>query len=88
MGTVALVLALAAAAASPQLHAWLHPDAGQADHECAITLYLHGGIEPTAEFILVAVALVLVAGLDLVRLDPDFVPTRHRLSLERAPPGH
>ncbi len=29
-------------AASPQLHASLHHDAGQADHECVVTLFSHG----------------------------------------------
>jgi hypothetical protein len=34
----AIVLVLSVFVASPQLHRWLHPDADQQDHECAITL--------------------------------------------------
>jgi hypothetical protein len=30
-------------AASPQLHQWLHQDAGRSEHECAITVMLSGG---------------------------------------------
>jgi hypothetical protein len=29
-------------AASPELHAALHADAGQADHDCVVTLFSHG----------------------------------------------
>lgn len=37
----AIVFALALAAL-PQLHSRLHPDAGSADHECAVTLIATG----------------------------------------------
>lgn len=39
---VALILTLGLLAASPTLHHWLHHDAGQPGHECAITLFAHG----------------------------------------------
>ncbi|HUL53796.1 MAG TPA: hypothetical protein VLT83_10355 [Opitutaceae bacterium] len=39
---VALVLVLGVLAANPELHQRLHPDAGQAGHECGVTLFLHG----------------------------------------------
>lgn len=43
----AFLLALALAA-SPQLHARVHPDAGSLDHECAATLVASGNYELTA----------------------------------------
>jgi len=49
-GGAALVLALAVFAASPELHHWLHADAGPAsDDECAVTLFASGvSIAPAA----------------------------------------
>ena len=41
---LAFLLALGLAA-SPQLHARLHPDAGSPDHECAVTLLAAGKYE-------------------------------------------
>ena len=29
---------------SPQLHEWIHPDADHEDHDCAVTLFLGGGL--------------------------------------------
>jgi len=29
---------------SPQLHEWVHPDADHDDHDCAVTLFLGGGL--------------------------------------------
>ena len=37
-----LVWVLGLLAASPELHAALHGDADQGDHECAVTLFSHG----------------------------------------------
>ena len=28
----------------PELHEWVHPDAGHEDHDCAVTLFSNGGI--------------------------------------------
>jgi hypothetical protein len=28
----------------PELHEWVHPDAGHEDHGCAVTLFASGGI--------------------------------------------
>ncbi|HUJ45186.1 MAG TPA: hypothetical protein VLW52_16445 [Opitutaceae bacterium] len=47
-GGVALVVLLGVLAASPVLHHWLHSDADQAGHECAVTLFLHGAEQPAA----------------------------------------
>jgi hypothetical protein len=29
---------------SPQLHEWVHPDADHEEHDCAVTLFLGGGL--------------------------------------------
>jgi hypothetical protein len=57
-GGVALVLLLTVLAASPELHAWLHGNAGDADHECVVTLYQHGVVSAAVEVALVVVLLV------------------------------
>jgi hypothetical protein len=36
------VLWVAALSASPDLHEWVHPDAGDPDHDCAVTLFSSG----------------------------------------------
>ena len=36
------VLWLTALSASPDLHEWVHPDAGDPDHDCAVTLFSSG----------------------------------------------
>jgi hypothetical protein len=43
---VAMVLALVTLGASPVAHAWLHPDAHDHDHNCAVTLYVQGTTVP------------------------------------------
>jgi hypothetical protein len=32
----------------PELHEWVHPDAGHDDHDCAVTLFSNGGIHLVA----------------------------------------
>jgi hypothetical protein len=34
--------------ACPQLHEWVHPDAGHEHHDCAVTLFANSGIHFTA----------------------------------------
>ena len=48
-------------AASPELHAWMHSNAGDADHECAVTLYQHGLEAATVGIILMATVWVFLA---------------------------
>jgi hypothetical protein len=75
---VALVLMLSVLAASPELHAWVHghqvvpaehagagqPPVGDADHECAVTLFALG------------VTACLFFCLSLLRRSPDRVGRR------------
>jgi hypothetical protein len=51
-----LVLALAILTTSPMAHAWLHADAHDRDHTCAVTLYAQGTTVPLA---VVSVPLVV-----------------------------
>jgi NAD/NADP transhydrogenase beta subunit len=82
-GGVALVLMLSVLAASPTLHAWLHCSAGQADHECAITLYQQGVAAAGIGIILAAVALVVLARVVTTPADLHLAPSPYWL-----PPGH
>jgi len=36
----------------PELHEWVHPDAGHDDHDCAVTLFSNGGIHFVATDVL------------------------------------
>jgi hypothetical protein len=40
-----LFLSLQAMAALPALHALVHPDSSDPDHECAVTLFAHGQVD-------------------------------------------
>ena len=82
-GGVALVVMLSVLAASPTLHAWLHKNAGQADHECAITLYQQGMAAAEVGVILAAVALVVLARIATAPAELHLAPLRYWL-----PPGH
>jgi hypothetical protein len=82
-GGVALVLVLSVLAASPKLHAWLHSNAAQADHECAITLYQQGVASAEVGVILAAVALVVLARIAAAPAELHLAPLRYWL-----PPGH
>ena len=81
-----VVLVLGVLAASPSLHAWLHPDADHADHACAVPLFLQGMTAPAAEVALVVLSLLLVARLIGRLAAPDLLAPRYRLSPGRAPP--
>jgi hypothetical protein len=43
--SILLVLLLNLLAASPALHEWLHADAGQVEHQCAVTMLAHGQVD-------------------------------------------
>jgi hypothetical protein len=43
-----LFLSLQAMAILPALHAWVHPDSSDPDHECAVTLLLHGQVDASS----------------------------------------
>ena len=85
-GGVALVLLLSVLAVSPGLHAWLHGNAGETDHECVITLFQHGVVAATAGVALVFVALVLLAWVAAAPAALHLVPPRYWLPRGHAPP--
>src|SRR5271166_1428409 len=60
-----VVLFLAALAASPSLHEWLHHDADEPGHECAVTLFLHGQVSAAAVAPVVAAVAALFGGIPL-----------------------
>lgn len=86
-GAAILVFGVGLVAACPALHLWLHPDAGQPDHECAVTLFVHGALETSATIALVVAPLLLITGLARRADSPDLIAPRYRLCPGRAPPG-
>ena len=86
-GAAALVLTLSVLSASPQLHRWLHPDAGQPDHECAVTLFHHGVTGAAVEVAVAVVSLLLVLRRRTAPAGPDLIAPRFRWFPGRAPPA-
>jgi hypothetical protein len=86
-GGVALVLLLSVLAASPGLHAWLHGNAGETDHECVITFFQHGVVTAAAEVALVVVARVLLARVADAPAALHLAPPRYWLPRGHAPPA-
>ena len=86
-GGVALVLLLSVLAASPKLHAWLHSNAGETDHECIITLYQHGVVTAVVGTALAVVTLVLLARVPQAPAELRLSPPRYWLYPGRAPPA-
>lgn len=73
---VVLTLMLVVLAASPAAHEWLHGDADQADHVCAITLFAHG-LAPLVVAVAVVAAVwrflrVLASRRDIFVQAPEF----------------
>jgi hypothetical protein len=57
-----MVLVLVTLATSPVAHAWLHPDAHDSDHNCAVTLYAQGTPVPVT---VVSVPLIVWRQVDI-----------------------
>ena len=55
---LAHLLAVVAMAASPALHEWVHGDAQDGGHSCAVVLFAAGGVEAAAVVVLVFAGLV------------------------------
>ncbi|HZL45123.1 MAG TPA: hypothetical protein VFC28_02765 [Opitutaceae bacterium] len=86
-GAAALVVLLAVLAASPALHGWLHGHAGDADHECAVTLFQHGIVAAAAAMAVAATVWALVASAAIIPIRPDLDRVRYRLPPGNAPPA-
>ncbi len=81
-----MVLFLSALAASPSLHKWLHHDADDPDHECAITLFAHGQVSAATVAPVVAVFGALFGGILLLAQTFVLASADYRFSPSRAPP--
>lgn len=82
---VGIVLLLNAMAACPSLHELFHHDAGQSQHQCAVTLFGHGQVESAP------VDVPVVASLPLIQTVPSleykiFSPAIDSLPAGRGPP--
>lgn len=83
---VFLVLLLDLLAAAPSLHEWFHPDAGQADHHCVVTLFTHGKVDTASVDVPVPVPVTFVATVPTVEIC-CFRPAIEHLPAGRAPPA-
>ncbi len=85
---LAHLLAVVVLAALPQLHETIHADAGHEDHQCAVTLYQHGGYSDALPD---AIPVGCLAWAPLAYQPPVsvWVPSPYLLGsiLERAPPS-
>ena len=83
------LLAALVLAASPRLHAWLHPGETD-DDDCAVVLFVHGTVDGAAPLpLIVSVFAVLAAVFVAIPALVVFVPTvfaRGRV-FEHAPPA-
>ncbi|HEV2693140.1 MAG TPA: hypothetical protein VG347_09625 [Verrucomicrobiae bacterium] len=81
----ALVLLLDAMAACPALHELIHKDAGQAEHQCGVTLFAHGQVDSaTVDVPVIASALPIAITPQVVF--SIFSPAIQNLPAGRAPP--
>lgn len=80
-----VVLWLNAMAASPSLHEWFHADAGQAEHQCAVTVFAHGQVDSASVDVPVVAALTLIQIVPPVEISV-FHPAIEQLPAGRAPP--
>ena len=72
---LAHVLAVLILAASPRLHHWVHPDADDDDHDCAVVLFLHGGGDVGPAPLIVTACAGLATEFVLVLAPAEFVPS-------------
>lgn len=84
---IAQILFIAALAASPSLHRALHHDADNDDHECAVTLFIHGQVSTTATVMVVAAIAAFFGGARLLSDSRVFAPAVYRFSSSRGPPA-
>jgi hypothetical protein len=78
---VGLVLFVAALASSESLHKFIHSDADEAGHECAVTLFAHGHVDSTT------CDIPLVAPTIRVETTPHLEFFVFSSTIENLPPG-
>jgi hypothetical protein len=81
-----LILLLGAMAASPALHELIHHDAGQAEHQCAVTLFTHGSVDSATVDIPMTLPLTWIEKAASVEFSV-FRPAIENLPAGRAPPA-
>ena len=82
---ILIVLLLNLLAAAPALHELVHPDAGNPDHECAITLFAHGQVDAPVANVPVTVPVGVAENFPQYIL-PSPEARAALLPPERAPP--
>ncbi|MEI9961603.1 MAG: hypothetical protein WDM76_10875 [Limisphaerales bacterium] len=82
---VLLILLTGAMSASPSLHKLIHPDADNADHECAVTMFEDGQIDTVICDVPVVVPTVWVEVAARVEFSV-FSAVIQNLPSDRAPP--
>lgn len=82
---VCLVLLLDAMAVSPALHELIHADAGQTDHQCAVTMFAQGQVDSAAVDVAAAAPQIFEAAAPQMEFSV-FRPAIGNLPAGRAPP--
>jgi len=83
---IGIVLLLNLLIAAPALHEIFHADAGQAGHQCAVTLLAHGKVDSAIVEIHFAAPSAFVESVSLAEFSV-FSPAIENLPAERAPPA-
>jgi hypothetical protein len=83
---VGMILLLDAMAASPALHEWIHKDADQPGHECAVTMFAHGKVDSATIDVPVVAPAAAIQATPQVELSV-FTPAIENLPQGRAPPA-
>jgi len=83
---VGFVLLLSVVSVSPAIHHFIHADAGDPDHHCAVTEFIKGQVESAAVAPLIFGLITLFGGI--VLLSETFLCplADYRFSPSRAPP--
>jgi len=82
---VCLVLLLDAMAACPQLHKLIHNDAGNAAHDCAVTMFMQGKVDSVSVDIFTVTLSASIAPMPQIVISV-FAPAIENLPAGRAPP--
>lgn len=80
-----LVFGVALLSTAPNIHDRLHPDAHEADHRCAITLFAEGLTIPAAALVMAAVVWLIADLAARSNAKPNAIPA-FRLPPVRGPP--
>jgi hypothetical protein len=83
---ICLVLLLNATAAAPALHRAIHHDCDKIDHDCAITIFAHGNVEPATCDVPVVVPTIGIKTSPLLEFSV-FSTGIKNLPFGRAPPS-